>query len=271
MLQKLLSLYPNATTSNVDNPEAYFSIEIDFQWLHIPKADISLEGRNILLNLFGQPATTTSTWLNYLLNESNSIPECTWPLRFIYINVTQPFNHQHWRDTFMNADNHLRYLFAFNATNFIGIIEGQPHLADMAQLESLLATLAIDFEIQCRAMLGQLIPHEVHVREIFKLESRIFSEVVSEIKPMRTESFSNLYLRQHLRQCFEPLNSVYDYSLEERQMIHALYIYFGNLSKAAKYLFIHRNTLNYRIQKFYEKTGYNLNDLSDLIFTYYSL
>ena len=33
---------------------------------------------------------------------------------------------------------------------------------------------------------------------------------------------------------------------------------FGNISSAAKQLFMHRNTLQYRIEKFDEQTGFNL-------------
>ncbi|NRE28611.1 Fis family transcriptional regulator, partial [Enterococcus faecalis] len=42
----------------------------------------------------------------------------------------------------------------------------------------------------------------------------------------------------------------------------------GNISSTAKDLFMHRNTLHYRLEKFFEQTGLSLKKMDDLIFCY---
>ncbi|WP_052077226.1 helix-turn-helix domain-containing protein [Tetragenococcus muriaticus] len=50
------------------------------------------------------------------------------------------------------------------------------------------------------------------------------------------------------------------------QMIAALWKTQGNLSSAAKELFMHRNTLQYKVDKFQQQTKTNLKKMDDLVF-----
>ncbi len=45
---------------------------------------------------------------------------------------------------------------------------------------------------------------------------------------------------------------------EMEEIIQELWNELGNVSSAAKTLFLHRNTLKYRIEKFQEQSGFNL-------------
>lgn len=51
-------------------------------------------------------------------------------------------------------------------------------------------------------------------------------------------------------------------------MITALYQHKGNISSAAKALYVHRNTLQYQIDKLAQETGLNLREMDDLVFCY---
>ena len=42
----------------------------------------------------------------------------------------------------------------------------------------------------------------------------------------------------------------------------------GNISSTAKELFMHRNTLQYRIDKFYDQTNLSLKNMDDLVLAY---
>jgi len=46
------------------------------------------------------------------------------------------------------------------------------------------------------------------------------------------------------------------------------FIYHMNISETAKEMFIHRNTLQYRLDKFTEKTGFDLKNYHSYITTY---
>ena len=49
-----------------------------------------------------------------------------------------------------------------------------------------------------------------------------------------------------------------------KELIEALWDAHGNVSKASQKLFLHRNTLQYRIDRFAEQTGLNVKDMNDL-------
>lgn len=55
---------------------------------------------------------------------------------------------------------------------------------------------------------------------------------------------------------------------EMEVIIQELWNELGNVSSAAKTLFLHRNTLKYRIEKFQEQSGFNLKKANDLLFCY---
>ena len=48
---------------------------------------------------------------------------------------------------------------------------------------------------------------------------------------------------------------------EVKELIEALWDAHGNVSKASQKLFLHRNTLQYRIDRFAEQTGLNVKDM----------
>lgn len=48
-------------------------------------------------------------------------------------------------------------------------------------------------------------------------------------------------------------------------MINMLYKCDSNLAKTSKELFLHRNTLLYRMEKFHEQTDFDLKDRNDLV------
>ena len=51
---------------------------------------------------------------------------------------------------------------------------------------------------------------------------------------------------------------------EVKEFVEALWDAHGNVSKASQKLFLHRNTLQYRIDRFAEQTGLNVKDMNDL-------
>lgn len=51
-------------------------------------------------------------------------------------------------------------------------------------------------------------------------------------------------------------------------IISALWKHQGNISSTAKELFMHRNTLQYRIDKFYDQTNLSLKNMDDLVLAY---
>jgi DNA-binding PucR family transcriptional regulator len=55
------------------------------------------------------------------------------------------------------------------------------------------------------------------------------------------------------------------------ELITAMWRNQGNLSKAAADLYLHRNTLQYRIDRFFDATGLSLKNMDDLALAYLAI
>ena len=90
-------------------------------------------------------------------------------------------------------------------------------------------------------------------RPVFAYEQLGVYKLLFEIEPNK--------LNEYHREVMEPL---LNYDLEQKtDLASTLFIYFeenGNAAKTAKRLFVHRNTMDYRLKKIAEVTGKNLED-----------
>nr|WP_223156077.1 helix-turn-helix domain-containing protein [Desemzia sp. C1] len=58
------------------------------------------------------------------------------------------------------------------------------------------------------------------------------------------------------------------FDAEFKELILAMWKSQGNISVAAKSLYIHRNTLQYRIDRFHQASGLSLRNMDDLLLCY---
>ena len=81
-----------------------------------------------------------------------------------------------------------------------------------------------------------------------------------------------LYLAtsQNLNQyeSLKALAKIFFVELEMKEVIHALWKNQANVSSTAKDLFMHRNTLLYKMEKFQQRFDLNLKELNDLLMVY---
>ncbi|MDM5197669.1 helix-turn-helix domain-containing protein [Fictibacillus enclensis] len=69
-------------------------------------------------------------------------------------------------------------------------------------------------------------------------------------------------------------NLIPDELFKDRDLIHSIKIFLEcnmNLSMAAKKLYIHRNSLQYRVDKFIEKTGIDVKQFKQAVAVYHAL
>lgn len=127
--------------------------------------------------------------------------------------------------------------------------------------------LTDDFGVNIDAFIGSNWEPSTFNDQIVLEERQIVSQLQQLHKPFLVD-FSEIALwyfadqpnrtiKEGLQQ---QITAVPDYSDLIKSLWHAA----GNISKASQRLFVHRNTLNYRIDRFYEQTGLQLRQLDDL-------
>lgn len=145
----------------------------------------------------------------------------------------------------------------------------------LKEFDGIRQTLDSDFSTNSKVFIGHFWQPSPTLRNILLLEKTFFQ---SEITAVRSNTFClpQIFLQAVSQQILAPeLLAAYRDELtqypEIQTIIPALYHQQGNLSSAAKELYIHRNTLQYRLDKLYRETQLSLKNMDDLVFCYFLL
>ncbi|GEK90048.1 helix-turn-helix domain-containing protein [Alkalibacterium putridalgicola] len=279
---KLKKLYPESTLSK--HPfmeEDTLRIPYKNQWIHIPKK--SLDDKEIsILNLLKeeiQPDTfpaSQSKWFNFMEGNREYPPQTTHPVRLIQLvleKMDDQFDYSIWIDSITHLFEPVLDVFFVTQDACYIIQDNTSQTLTQEEIYGMLKTLEDDFSIRTNAYIGQFWSPDNSLKAILKEEQRIFQEEVSHLHD-RICSLSDVALRYFTKGALsrstlmQELKKQLDEQPDWKELILALWTSQGNISVAAKQLFIHRNTLQYRMDRFYETTGLSLRNMNDLLLCY---
>lgn len=141
------------------------------------------------------------------------------------------------------------------------------------ELCGLFTALDDDFSIFTQIFVGAFYSSDVDFTNIYRDENHLFQEMIVE-NPKKYFSLSDcvLYLAtsQDLTnyESFKELGKIFFEEEGMKEVIHALWKNQANVSSTAKALFMHRNTLLYKMEKFQQRFDLNLKELNDLLIVY---
>ncbi|MFT8317945.1 MAG: helix-turn-helix domain-containing protein [Sporolactobacillus sp.] len=155
------------------------------------------------------------------------------------------------------------------------VIEEQLTLSG-EELQAIANTLENDFSIKCYFQIGLRYSLSPNLRKAFLEERQLFEQYVATSNSQAVTSMeSNFFLSlKPLMREWAILDEVREAVAHDKMwlaIIHALWEQQGNMSLAAKRLFMHRNTLQYRIDKFFERTGISLKKMDGLSLAYLAI
>lgn len=135
-----------------------------------------------------------------------------------------------------------------------------------AALISILDTLDPDFDTQTRGYCGQFWPVDAQLPAIFAEEQHLAACADARSACLAQTALG--YYTQAARRdspVLQALRQKLNDDPDIQPVIASLYAHFGNLTATAKALYIHRNTLQYRLDKFQQATGFSLREMDDLV------
>lgn len=281
-LKQLLKLYPQATIQpQPQKSETYLNVKVDNAWLSLPKQGLS-SNEIQLLQIFSDSINTipklnseSHPWFNFLLENGELPSQQDNQIRFIQAFVTLNESRVEWSHSFettFSSSNVLdsfwltpqKYILVEKVTNdnyskddFIGIAE----------------TLDINLNTKTKFFIGSYWKISEQLVSIFNDELKIADSVTAKsidsavsISQIAIKYWLNNYVKKnHL---FSNYKKQLHLSDQMKKIITILYTECGNISSASKKLYIHRNTLQYQIEKFHRQTGFNLKNMNDLVFCY---
>lgn len=268
--ETIKKLYINAAlVSDITREDTHYYLFDGESYLEIPKEDLT-QGEIALLDELFSSSENTSMWYQYLIKEIPIHNRSLISYKVIQFKTNVKKENQIMlmrtlSDFFETVED------AFFFDDSIGMIVVQDQEIDTLELDGFLTTMNDDFSSKSSLYIGEAnMLGEQHILNV-KEERELFKNSES---TQLINTFQNTYLNTLLRpqlqnshlasQILSRINTQQD----PYPLIHSLWNNQANISKTAQDLFLHRNTLIYRMDKFNEEVGLSLRDLDDLLICY---
>ncbi|MFE9079071.1 PucR family transcriptional regulator [Bacillus mobilis] len=205
------------------------------------------------------------------LYENNNISMLS--VRFLHFFTTQSIVE---REEFQDA---LQSMFSFTTTMIwetsrAGVLILEENITESV-LQTALDTLETDFFISLSFFVGRHYTQTAEFAYLYQWERKLFSV----LSPYLSKNIT--YIEQLLpyqlmislpkEERKKYTNQLLAHISNDKELIDSVRVFFQcnlNVSLAAKQLYLHRNTLQYRIDKFIEKTGINIKTFEGAVAVY---
>ncbi|PGT90414.1 CdaR family transcriptional regulator [Bacillus sp. AFS040349] len=293
MLENLQKHYGEALTTN------YNRHDTNFEWFQtdlgkpfgILKSELSSEEINLLSSLFqsikvideDQYTINQRKWYDFLFSdhehrESPLSSDHTTSLRFYYFFLKQPIDDKQNFEEAVKGIMNTDLVIWLNLSHGIMIEEKPNHILEIDSLKDLSDTLTTDFYVEPFIYIGQLQKNDHSLKEKFSLEHACFQSIHRSSNKEKVLSFYDVLpifiLRAPSMLKKEILSNHFLEIIEDKELHHTIEAFFHsnlNASSTAKRLFIHRNSLQYRLEKLLEKTGLDIRIFSNAAFIFLAI
>lgn len=277
-IEELMKLYPEGKLQKEKANDSKLSLPINGDYFVIAKDKLSEKELYLLQKLFLSNNFSVDPkkhpWFDYLFNQANV--EASGSFRIIQFQLKKPkaFLQKEWEQSMKEIFPAFVDFFFTDENNGLLIEQYTKNHYHLTDIQSIFLTLDADFDSSTNAFVGNFYPADDHLSALFHEEQQIFLEESNHLKAQSVFSLSDVAIHHYTKKSMKESRIIQAYSKqlvfspEFKQIILTLWHHQGNISSTAKDLYMHRNTLHYRIEKFYEQTGLSLKKMDDLVFCY---
>ena len=269
-------IFPGAVLGQKPVEGDWVSIERHNQVIYLPAGELT-ERERYLLGVLDEESKDTSLkdpWLAYFLGEKETMPLDLSKVQLVYIEHQFPFS----AELVELMEGLLANVVAMpnlTPTRSLMILDQTKALDARVIIEDLLPTIESDFAMSLTVAFGNTWSNVrgSDLQAYFADENRLFSDYLMHRGETQTVTFASLALWALVNQLAQPsikkkvlqqIGAMEDMS----DVITRLWQEHGNLMQTAQHLFIHRNSLQYKLDKFQSLSGLNLKNLDDLAYCY---
>lgn len=271
LLEKLKQKYPDCLESKDQTqlPEKYIWLEYSGEHLGILRQDLSAQEISLIEALFSpEPLENKSDWSNFLLRNNVTLPLTSWKhIRFIHFRITQAdFSRADFEEAFL-AVSPSETIIIWETSESGVLIEGMiDENADKAELTPIVRTLESDLYVHIHFYLGYFHEVNLELKHHYQMEKTCFTAAITHFPDSAVSDLAMvipyLFLDGRVTDQIDWYTSELLGEMKENdEVIHTVKTYIetsSNASLTAKKLYIHRNSLQYRIDRFIEKTGLDI-------------
>ncbi|HEM4955143.1 TPA: helix-turn-helix domain-containing protein [Streptococcus suis] len=273
--KELAGWFPQAKLSQ--EADAHSLALGDGRYLNLADADLT-ERERYLLSLLSHPQEQkpSSPWQSYLHGQS-SLPQAVEAIQFIHVHLWSQKDAQldAWQTMMTDLLPSQLAQVQLSSQDYLFIVEQSRWTDYQTILADTLSALEFDFGLRLTFLVGQVWSRQLADRwsQLYQAEAALFAHWRAHYHQSTVLSFSQLFLWGQGRAGLEfgMIKASMLQLIDQQDMqdiILALWTEGAVVTKTAQILYIHRNTLQYRLDKWQDLTGLQLKDLTDLSFCY---
>ena len=279
---ELLALFPKASLQDKPSQDSQkVSLRLDQQhWLVLATEDLTDREQQLLALLTEKESVfSQNPWYRYLVSESEeTLPHEVEALQFIHCHL---FHYEAesisaWLDMMRTLLTNKVAYFQTSPQDYIFVLDQGQQLTVKDLLRDVLSAVEYDFNLRLAVLIGQVWPKSVkdELPQLYRAESSLFTQWLNRYQQSLVLPFSQLFLwgldeaKDSLLPLKRKLHQLIEGQEQLAEIILALWENGAVVTKAAQQLYIHRNTLQYRLDKWEELTGLQLKELTDLSLCY---
>ena len=290
MINKILSYFPDSVTHEKipvsPSPDYYWFKQTNDKpiWFSIPKDKISESQLDLMKNLFhfvqlenNTPITGAAhSWNEFLFYGGELPAAASEKVRFIQFRLQKNDMESEEIHEALNGFFPDHTIIWVHDSSGI-IIEEKKEVSEYAEeLYSIASTFESDFYVKISFYIGKFQKVFTQLPDFFDKEKQVFEELTRYNTRDIVYTFEKAFpmlLATHLP---DYLKDILDVSIleafgEDKELMATIKVFLesnSNASLSAKKLYVHRNTLQYRLDKFMEKSGVNLKDFDAAVVVY---
>ena len=266
-------LFPDALLG--ENGQDTVSVTLNGEVIYLLESSLTERERFLIETLNTQPKKSsipTHPWLAYLEGKG-ALPTPTAYIQCVHLAVFPKqegvFQEKEWLEFVENLTVGTLAVFKNFRHHYTLVVnpEVAPSLA--STLFEVQSAIEDDFAVELQLFIGNRWATSSPVPLLYQAEKALFVEYLMHSHKRSSLEFAPVMLWAIANALVDiaPIADELILLLSEddvKELIEALWDAHGNVSKASQKLFLHRNTLQYRIDRFAEQTGLNVKDMNDL-------
>ena len=279
-MKNIREWFPHAEVTDQANPPAgYVAIPLQaHQWLLLKEEELTEREKQLISWLGGEEEVAPNPWYQYLNDGKGEAPQVIKKMQLVYCHLSHSTAEgtASWLEMMQTLLPNFRAVLQLSGQDYVLILDQEQSLVVADILKDTVSAMEYDFNIRLSIMVGQIWTESKagKVSPVIRAEQAVFRAWIRE-GHQGVYRFSQLYLwgieqadldltpiKASLHQLIESQDQLQD-------IIVALWDNGAVVTKAAQQLYLHRNSLQYKIDKWEELTGLQLKNLTDLALCYH--
>ena len=274
--------FPQAEVTDHPNPpEGFVAIPLQAQqWLQLKEEELTEREKHLIAWLASEEDLTPNPWYQYLIDGKGEAPQVIKKMQLVYCHLSHSTAEgiASWLEMMQTLLPNFRATLQLSGQDYVLILDQEQSLTVADILKDTVSAMEYDFNIRLSIMVGQIWTEskDGKVSPVIRAEWAAFRAWIRE-GHQGVYRFSQLYLwgieqaDLDLHPIKEGLHQLIGSQDQLQDIIVALWDNGAVVTKAAQQLYLHRNSLQYKIDKWEELTGLQLKNLTDLALCYHLL